>query len=98
MSNEAIVQHALQQLRDLFPSAQDLNMTWSSVVKLAQSLYREKPGMDPFRPTQTTRSPISFWPAATRPKIILIVWKGPRSLGSRLRQLFWLWPIRDRQL
>jgi zeta-carotene desaturase len=32
-------------------------MTWYSVVKLAQSLYREKPGMDPFRPTQAT--PIS---------------------------------------
>jgi zeta-carotene desaturase len=54
MSNEDIVQHALQQLHDLFPSARELKMTWSSVVKLAQSLYREKPGMDPFRPTQAT--------------------------------------------
>jgi zeta-carotene desaturase len=57
MSNEDIAQHALQQVRELFPSAQDLKMTWYSVVKLAQSLYREKPGMDPFRPTQAT--PIS---------------------------------------
>jgi zeta-carotene desaturase len=54
MSNEDIAQHALRQVRELFPSAQDLNMTWYSVVKLAQSLYREKPGMDPFRPTQAT--------------------------------------------
>ncbi len=54
MSNEAIVQHALKQLHDLFPSARSLNMTWSNVVKLAQSLYREQPGMDPYRPSQKT--------------------------------------------
>jgi zeta-carotene desaturase len=53
-SNEEIVQHALGQVHELFPSARDLKVTWSSVVKLAQSLYREQPGMDPFRPTQAT--------------------------------------------
>ena len=53
-SNEAIAHHVLQQVRELFPSARDLNMTWYSVVKLAQSLYREAPGMDPFRPDQKT--------------------------------------------
>lgn len=53
-TNEAIAQHVLQQVRELFPSAQDLEMTWYSVVKLAQSLYREAPGMDPYRPTQQT--------------------------------------------
>jgi zeta-carotene desaturase len=56
-SNEAIVEHVLKQVHELFPSSRELNMTWSSVVKLAQSLYRESPGMDPFRPTQDT--PIS---------------------------------------
>jgi zeta-carotene desaturase len=60
MSNEEIVAHALAQLRELFPSAQDLQMTWSSVVKLAQSLYREQPGMDPYRPTQATPIPNFF--------------------------------------
>jgi zeta-carotene desaturase len=54
MSNEDIVKYALNQVHELFPSAQELKMTWSSVVKLAQSLYREKPGMDPFRPDQAT--------------------------------------------
>ena len=29
-------------------------MTWHSVVKLAQSLYREAPGLDPYRPPQKT--------------------------------------------
>lgn len=53
-SNEAIAQHVLQQVHQLFPSSRELNMTWSSVVKLAQSLYREAPGMDPFRPEQQT--------------------------------------------
>ncbi|WP_017305968.1 9,9'-di-cis-zeta-carotene desaturase [Spirulina subsalsa] len=52
--NDEIAQHVLAQVRELFPSARDLNMTWYSVVKLAQSLYREAPGMDPFRPSQKT--------------------------------------------
>ena len=29
-------------------------MIWSNVVKLAQSLYREAPGLDPYRPSQKT--------------------------------------------
>lgn len=53
-SNEAIAQHVLKQVHDLFPSSRELNMTWYSVVKLAQSLYREAPGMDPYRPQQKT--------------------------------------------
>jgi zeta-carotene desaturase len=54
MKNEDIVKHVLAQVHKLFPSSHELNVTWSNVVKLAQSLYREQPGMDPFRPTQTT--------------------------------------------
>jgi len=53
-SNEQIAHHVLEQVRSLFPSARDLNMTWYSVVKLAQSLYREAPGMDIYRPAQRT--------------------------------------------
>ncbi len=56
-SNEAIAQHVLKQVQELFPSSRELNMTWHSVVKLAQSLYRESPGMDLYRPHQKT--PIS---------------------------------------
>lgn len=56
-NNEAIAQHVLNQVHELFPSSRELNMTWYSVVKLAQSLYREAPGMDPYRPPQKT--PIS---------------------------------------
>jgi zeta-carotene desaturase len=52
--NEDIANHVLAQVKTLFPSARDLNMTWFSVVKLAQSLYREAPGMDRFRPSQKT--------------------------------------------
>ncbi|NEP19139.1 MAG: 9,9'-di-cis-zeta-carotene desaturase [Leptolyngbya sp. SIO4C1] len=53
-SNEEIAQHVLQQVHDLFPTSRNLNMTWYSVVKLAKSLYREAPGMDPYRPDQKT--------------------------------------------
>jgi zeta-carotene desaturase len=59
-SNEAIAQHVLKQVHDLFPSSRDLNMTWYSVVKLAQSLYRESPGTDPYRPAQKTPIPNFF--------------------------------------
>jgi zeta-carotene desaturase len=52
--NQAIAHHVLKQVHKLFPSSQNLNMTWYSVVKLAQSLYREAPGMDPYRPAQKT--------------------------------------------
>jgi zeta-carotene desaturase len=52
--NEDIANHVLKQVHKLFPSSRELNMTWYSVVKLAQSLYREGPGMDPYRPSQKT--------------------------------------------
>ena len=42
------------QIRKLFPSARGLQNTWHSVVKIGQSLYREAPGMDVYRPDQAT--------------------------------------------
>jgi zeta-carotene desaturase len=54
MKQEAIVEYTLKQVHDLFPSSREMNMTWSSVVKLAHSLYREAPGKDPYRPNQKT--------------------------------------------
>ncbi|MEM1168710.1 MAG: 9,9'-di-cis-zeta-carotene desaturase [Cyanobacteria bacterium P01_H01_bin.35] len=59
-NNEAIAHHVLKQVHELFPSSRELNMTWYSVVKLAQSLYREAPGMDPYRPNQKTPVPNFF--------------------------------------
>ena len=56
-SNEQIVEDCIAQLHTLFPSSKKLKCTWSSVIKLGQSLYREKPGQDKYRPTQAT--PIS---------------------------------------
>ncbi|MBD2138114.1 9,9'-di-cis-zeta-carotene desaturase [Anabaena sp. FACHB-1237] len=59
-SNEAIANHVLKQVHELFPSSRELNMTWYSVVKLAQSLYKEAPGMDVYRPDQKTPIPNFF--------------------------------------
>ena len=53
-SKSEIVQHTDQQVRDLFPSTNNLELIWSNVVKLTKSLYRESPGMDAFRPKQST--------------------------------------------
>ncbi len=55
--SEEIVAHTDRQVRELFPSAAPLRLLWSHVVKLAQSLYREAPGMEPYRPDQ--RTPVS---------------------------------------
>ncbi len=52
--NEEIAHHVLKQVHQLFPSSRELKMTWYNVVKLAQSLYREAPGMDVYRPSQKT--------------------------------------------
>merc|ERR1719231_2055058 len=59
-SEEQLVADCIAQLNDLFPSSKKLKCTWSSVVKLGQSLYREKPGQDKFRPTQATDVPNFF--------------------------------------
>mmetsp|Transcript_5814 Transcript_5814/g.14181 ORF Transcript_5814/g.14181 Transcript_5814/m.14181 type:complete len:615 (-) Transcript_5814:65-1909(-) len=59
-SNEQLVEDCIAQLHKIFPSSRKLNCTWSSVVKLGQSLYREKPGQDKFRPTQATPIPNFF--------------------------------------
>ena len=48
------------QVKKLFPSARQLTNTWHSVVKIQQSLYREAPGLDPYRPDQTTPVPNFF--------------------------------------
>lgn len=53
-SDDEITTRVLGQVMELFPSARELKCTWSSVVKLGESLYREEPGKDPFRPPQTT--------------------------------------------
>ena len=57
LQNDKIIALADGQVRDLFPSARNLELKWGNVVKIGQSLYREKPGMDAFRPDQKT--PIS---------------------------------------
>lgn len=57
MADAAIVAKVCSQVQELFPSARNLQCIWSNVVKLGQSLYREAPGAERYRPTQ--RSPIA---------------------------------------
>jgi len=59
-NNEAIAYRIVKQVKSLFPSAAELNVTWFNVVKLAQSLYKEAPGMDVYRPSQRTPIPNFF--------------------------------------
>jgi uncharacterized protein with NAD-binding domain and iron-sulfur cluster len=60
MPRPASLSPALAQVRRLFPSASGLTLKWHSVVKISQSLYREAPGVDPFRPDQRTPVPNFF--------------------------------------
>ncbi len=53
-SSDEIVKHTDLQVRNLFPSSRSLNLLWSNVVKVSHSLYREAPGMEPYRPDQKT--------------------------------------------
>jgi len=53
-SSDEIVKHTDLQVRTLFPSSRDLKLLWSNVVKVSHSLYREAPGMEPYRPDQKT--------------------------------------------
>jgi len=59
-STQEIADACLEQVRELFPSAKGLECTWSNVVKLGESLYREEPGADPYRPSQATPVPNFF--------------------------------------
>ncbi|XP_022858317.1 zeta-carotene desaturase, chloroplastic/chromoplastic-like [Olea europaea var. sylvestris] len=60
LPNDEIITRVSKQVLVLFPSSQGLEVTWSSVVKIGQSLYREAPGKDPFRPDQKTPVPNFF--------------------------------------
>tara|TARA_Y100001978_G_scaffold199859_1_gene214982 strand:+ start:6474 stop:7931 length:1458 start_codon:yes stop_codon:yes gene_type:complete len=53
-SKEKITGEIDKEVRRLFPSSKNLKLLWSNVVQIPQSLYRESPGMDPFRPNQKT--------------------------------------------
>ncbi|KAL6775934.1 ZDS1 [Auxenochlorella protothecoides x Auxenochlorella symbiontica] len=57
MENAEIAAAVDAQVKKLFPSAASLQLQWHSIVKIGQSLYREAPGMDVFRPDQKTPIP-----------------------------------------
>ena len=53
-STERITKEIDKEVRRLFPSSKNLKLLWSNVVQIPQSLYRESPGMEPYRPDQKT--------------------------------------------
>ncbi|GKV27369.1 hypothetical protein SLEP1_g36544 [Rubroshorea leprosula] len=61
LSNDKIIERVAEQVLALFPSSQGLEVVWSSVVKIGQSLYREAPGKDPFRPVQNLENFLPRW-------------------------------------
>lgn len=58
LSNEDVVRTVWDRMRSYYPDkAPKLNVLKSSVVRIPQSVYHPKPGLEKFRPTQ--KSPIS---------------------------------------
>ncbi len=53
-SKDKVTKEIDKEVRQLFPSANNLKLLWSNIVQIPQSLYRESPGMDPYRPNQNT--------------------------------------------
>ncbi len=53
-SKDKITKEIDAEVRKLFPSSKNLKLLWSNIVQIPQSLYRESPGMDPYRPNQKT--------------------------------------------
>ena len=94
-NNETIAHHVLRQVQELFPSARDLKMTWYSVVKLAQSLYREAPGMDPYRPAQKTPVPNFFLAGSYTQQDYIDSMEGATLSGRQAAQAMLDWSKKD---
>lgn len=54
LSDDEIVRCCLEALGDLWPRTRRAKVVHTSVVKIPNSIYREVPGSDALRPTQTT--------------------------------------------
>jgi zeta-carotene desaturase len=71
-SRTEIVDLALEEVREFFPAARAANLVKSAVIKEVHATYSPRPGIDAFRPPQTTAWPRVFlagdwtdtgWPA-----------------------------------
>ncbi|MGA2643428.1 MAG: hydroxysqualene dehydroxylase HpnE [Candidatus Sulfotelmatobacter sp.] len=71
-SRPEIVDLALKEVREFFPAARDARLVKSTVIKEVHATYSPRPGIDAYRPPQTTAWPRVFlagdwtatgWPA-----------------------------------
>jgi squalene-associated FAD-dependent desaturase len=71
-SRPEIVELALNEVREFFPAARNASLVKSTVIKELKAVYSPRPGIDPYRPAQSTHWPRVFlagdwtatgWPA-----------------------------------
>jgi squalene-associated FAD-dependent desaturase len=71
-SRPEIVELVLNEVREFFPAAREANLIKSTVIKEVKATYAPRPGIDAYRPTQSTPWPRVFlagdwtatgWPA-----------------------------------
>src|SRR6202044_3625658 len=70
-SRAEIVDLALQEVREFFPASREATLLKSTVIKEVHATYSPRPGIDSYRPPQTTAWPRVFiagdWPATGWP-------------------------------
>jgi len=71
-SREEIIELCLKEIRQALPAAREAQLVKATVIKEASATFSPEPGVDRFRPVQTTNTPDLFlagdwtatgWPA-----------------------------------
>src|SRR5438105_2692976 len=88
LSKNEIVELAVRELREFFPAAREAQLVKSTVIKEIHATFSPGPGVDRFRPTQTTASELMFlagdWTATRWPATM----EGAVRSGYRAAEAF----------
>jgi zeta-carotene desaturase len=60
LSDDEIVERCRAALADLWPATREAQVRKTALVRIPNSIYRESPGMDRYRPAQRTPVPNLF--------------------------------------
>jgi zeta-carotene desaturase len=88
MSREHILANALRELELFFPTAREATLLKSAVLKEARATFSVTPGLDRFRPPQTTAYPGLYvagdWTATEWPSTMEGAVRGGRLAAGSL--------------
>lgn len=84
LSDEALTAHVMEEFTDRHPVAAQARLLKSTVVRIPQSVYRARPGMDRYRPDQATTVPNFFLCGDYTKQDYLASMEGAVLSGKRL--------------